>query len=382
VGARLFLFFFAGAPARPLPPPPLPPRVSPHPPPPSPRVARARQAAAGGFRAYTAFRYAPPLTDAALRAMAADGVERAVAFSQYPQFSCTTAGSSLNHLWRESVRLGLERTFSWSVLDRWPTHPTFVAAVARCVATGLARFPEAQRDRVVILFSAHSLPMKVVERGDAYVAEVAATVDAVMGALRRGGVAPAGEGGGPDGAPLPPVRATHTLAWQSKVGFLPWMAPKTGDVLAGLARQGFDAVLAVPIAFTSDHVETLYEIDVEYAHAAREAGIARFERAPSLNGEPLLALAQAQLVEAHLRSGEAAATPAYALNCHGCTNPTCRTILNPAAPYEKLRDGFCAAAGATPAAAGKGGKRGAPVPPWPCAGDLDALRARGSTPCD
>jgi ferrochelatase len=318
--------------------------------------------------------------------MAADGVERAVAFSQYPQFSCTTAGSSLNHLWRESVRLGMERAFSWSVLDRWPTHPAFVAAVARCVATGLARFPEAQRDRVVIVFSAHSLPMKVVERGDAYVAEVAATVAAVMAALRAGGVVPAGAGGSGDGAPMAPVRAPHTLAWQSKVGFLPWMAPKTGDVLAGLARQGFDAVLTVPIAFTSDHVETLYEIDVEYAHAAREAGIARFERAPSLNGEPLLALAQAQLVAEHLRSGAPAATPAYALNCHGCTNPACRTILNPVAPYEKMRDGFgkgAAAAAGAAAAGGKGkGKAGEPVPPWPSAADLEALRARGGTPCD
>jgi ferrochelatase len=352
------------------------PRISTPPTSPLPHPA---QAAAGGFRAYTAFRYAPPLTDAALRAMAADGVERAVAFSQYPQFSCTTAGSSLNHLWRESVRLGMERAFSWSVLDRWPTHPAFVAAVARCVATGLARFPEAQRDRVVVVFSAHSLPMKVVERGDAYVAEVAATVDAVMAALRRGGVAPAaagggGGGGGGDGAPLPPVRSPHTLAWQSKVGFLPWMAPKTGDVLAGLARQGFDAVLVVPIAFTSDHVETLYEIDVEYAHAAKEAGIARFERAPSLNGEPLLALAQAQLVAEHLRSGAPAATPSYALNCHGCTNPACRTILNPVAPYEKLRDGF---------PRGAGGKAAAErVPPWPSEADLAAIRARGGAPCD
>lgn len=314
--------------------------------------------------------------------MAADGVERAVAFSQYPQFSCTTAGSSLNHLWRESARLGLERAFTWSVLDRWPTHPTFISAVARCVATGLARFPAAQRDRVVILFSAHSLPMKVVERGDAYVGEVAATVDAVMAALREGGVVPAGEGGAgaADGAPLPPVRSPHTLAWQSKVGFLPWMAPKTSDVLAGLARQGFDAVLAVPIAFTSDHVETLYEMDVEYAHAAKEAGIARFERAPSLNGEPLLALAQAQLVEAHLRSGAAAASASYALNCHGCVNPACRTILNPVAPYEKLRDGFGVGGGAAAAAGGK--QAAARVPLWPSAADLAELRARGGKPCD
>jgi protoporphyrin/coproporphyrin ferrochelatase len=97
--------------------------------------------------------------------MAADGVQRAVAFSQYPQYSCTTTGSSLNHLWRESVRLGMEGAFRWSVLDRWHSHPGFLAAAARRVALGLSRFPEAERSRVTIVFSAHSLPMMTVNKG-------------------------------------------------------------------------------------------------------------------------------------------------------------------------------------------------------------------------
>ena len=310
------------------------------------------QAAAGGFRVYTAFRYAPPLTAAALRAMEADGVTRAVAFSQYPQFSCTTTGSSLNHLWRESLRLGLQDAFTWSIIDRWHSHPAFLAAVARCVAAGLARFPAAERASVPIVFSAHSVPMMVVNRGDQYVGEVAATVAGVM-ALVRGG----GEGGG---APRNP----HVLAWQSKVGFLPWMGPPTGEVLKGLARQGHKRVLVVPVAFTSDHVETLYEIDVEYAEEARALGMLQFERAPSLNGEELFSDALADIAAAHLGSGAAVDSPQYAINCPGCVNPACRSMLRAAAPYEKLRD-----------AAG-----GSAVPRWPTEADAAACRALGDTP--
>ena len=223
------------------------------------------------FKAYIAFRYAPPLTAAALEAMAADGVTRAIAFSQYPHFSCTTTGSSMNHLWRESMRLGLENRFKWSLIDRWPTHVGFIEAVARNVATGLARFPPEVRGKVHVIFSAHSVPMLVVNKGDQYVQEVSATVSAVVDRLRRGGVLPAPPA--PNASmppqPLPPMTNAYILAWQSKVGFLPWMGPSTGKVIEGLARQGHRYVLTVPIAFTSDHVETLFEIDQEYAVEAK-----------------------------------------------------------------------------------------------------------------
>lgn len=236
-------------------------------------LATAPPAGAGGkaIKPYVAFRYAPPLTEETLLAMARDGVTRAVAFTQYPHFSCTTTGSSLNHLWRESIRLGLENRFQWSIIDRWPTHPTYIRALARCVATGLSRFPAAVRDQVVIVFTAHSVPMLTVNKGDPYVQEIGATVSAVMDLLREkdSKVAPCSDASGtdqsaPDGSPLGPVRSPYVLAWQSKVGFLPWMGPPTGEVLKGLGRQGHKYVLTVPVAFTSDHIETLFEIDIEY----------------------------------------------------------------------------------------------------------------------
>lgn len=260
-----------------------------------------------------------------MQEMAADGVERAVAFSQYPQFSCTTAGSSLNHLWRESLRLGLASRFQWSVLDRWHTTPQYVEAVAEQVRAGLAKLDPAERARAIVVFSAHSLPVRIVNRGDQYPQEIAATAQAAINTLRA-----------KDGAAAVP---RYILAWQSKVGPLPWQGPSTGDVIDGLGRQGHHSVVIVPVGFTSDHVETLFEIDLEYLPHAAKVGIKHAVRAPSLNDAPGLIQAQAAAVTAHLREQQLC-SPQYQLNCAGCVNPACRTILNPTGPYAKLRDSY------------------------------------------
>jgi len=249
----------------------------------------------GPHKAYTCFRYAPPLTEEVIEAMRRDGVKRAVAFSQYPHWSCTTAGSSMNHLWRELKRLGAQDEFEWSVIDRWPTQSTFIDAVAKRVQMGLQSLPEGgPREKAVVVFTAHSLPMYVVERGDSYPHEVAATVQAVSDRLQS--------------MASYPIR--HALAWQSKVGYLPWLVPSTGEMLKKLGEQGYESVCLVPIAFTSDHIETLYEIDVEYREDAVKAGIKHFARAPALNDEPLLMQAQAEIVAKHLRDGDLC-TPQY-----------------------------------------------------------------------
>jgi ferrochelatase len=129
---------------------------------------------------YVAFRYANPLTEDTYRQMLADGFGggrggRAVAFTQYPQYSCSTTGSSLNELWKWRQRLegkaagalddGSDGTIKWSVIDRWPAHPGLVEAFARNIEAKLLEYPEERRDKVVLLFSAHSLPMTVVNRG-------------------------------------------------------------------------------------------------------------------------------------------------------------------------------------------------------------------------
>jgi ferrochelatase len=256
-------------------------------------------------RGYVAFRYTDPMTEEALRQMRADGVRRAVAFVQFPQYSCATSGASLNELWREASRLGLADAFDWTVIDRWPTHPSYVAALAETITEGLGGFAPDHRDDVLVLFSAHSLPAKAVNRGDPYPQEIGATVQAVMD---RAGV---------------PNR--YQLTYQSKVGPMPWQGPNTVKAVEGLAARGFKRLLVVGVSFTADHIETLSEVDIELAETAHDAGITEFRRAPALNARPSFVKALADIAAEHLAAGRTC-TSQYPLRCPACVNPDCRLI--------------------------------------------------------
>jgi ferrochelatase len=269
---------------------------------------------------YVAFRYTDPLAEDALKRMRADGVERAIAFTQYQQFSCATTGSSLNELWRAAGRLGMAKEFQWSVIDRWPTHPSFIRAMVKSVHDGLEQFPEEEREEVILLFSAHSLPLSIIERGDPYPQEVGASVHEV---LEEGG-----------------FKNDFLLSYQSQVGPVRWLGPSTEKVIKELGAKGWKKVLVVGIAFTCDHIETLSEIDIEYGRLAKSVGITDFRRAPAFNGNSLFLDALAEIVLDHLESGEACSSQ-YGFRCPGCTNPQCRTILNPVKDYDRapLRTG-------------------------------------------
>ncbi|KAL7376628.1 hypothetical protein ABVT39_012273 [Epinephelus coioides] len=252
---------------------------------------------------YIGFRYVHPLTEEAIEEMEKDGVERAVAFTQYPQYSCSTTGSSLNAIYRYYSNRGDRSKMRWSVIDRWPTHPLLVECFAEHISNELLKFPEEKRDDVVILFSAHSLPMAVVNRGDPYPQEVGATVQRVM--ERLGHCNP------------------YRLVWQSRVGPMPWLGPQTDEVIKGLCERGKKNILLVPIAFTSDHIETLHELDIEYGQVlGEECGVENIKRAESLNGNPLFMKALADLVQSHLKSNQPCSRQ-LTLRCPLCTNPTC-----------------------------------------------------------
>ncbi|EIW67069.1 hypothetical protein TREMEDRAFT_34364 [Tremella mesenterica DSM 1558] len=258
---------------------------------------------------YVAFRYAKHLTDDALEEMQKDGVKRAVAFSQYPQYSCSTTGSSLNELYRLTQKKGGwggKGEVEWSVLDRWPTHQGLIDAFAMNIKRALDKFSEDKRKDVVLLFSAHSLPLEIVNRGDPYVAEVGATVYAVMTKL---------------GFTNP-----WRLTWQSKVGPKAWQGPQTSAAIKGFARTGKKDICLVPIAFTSDHIETLYELDIELKEEAEELGV-HLTRAESLNGSPIFTRALADLVGCHIQNYQNGSigpiSPQLAMRCPGCVNSRC-----------------------------------------------------------
>jgi ferrochelatase len=237
--------------------------------------------------------------------MKADGITRAVAFTQYPQWSCSTTGSSLNDLWRALDRTGLQDAFTWSIIDRWGEHEGFVRSMASAVDDGLEQYPAHERDDVLVLFSAHSLPLKVIDRGDAYPAEIAASVSRVVQAAE--------------------LRNPYMLSFQSEVGPVRWMGPSTETMIKQLAARGQKNVLVVPIAFTSDHIETLSEIDIEYGELAHSLGMTGFRRAPSLNARTEFLDALADIVNGHLESGKPHGSQ-YTHRCPGCTNAACRGL--------------------------------------------------------
>lgn len=268
---------------------------------------------------YVAFRYANPLTEHMYQQLLDDGFGkgkggRAVAFTQYPQYSCSTTGSSLNELWKWRQRLeakaptvpnGAEGTIHWSVIDRWPVHEGLVEAIAQNIEAQLVTYPEERRDGVILLFSAHSLPMSVVNRGDPYPAEVAATVYAVMQRLK--------------------FSNPYRLVWQSQVGPSAWLGAQTSHTVTNFIEKGQTDMVLVPVAFTSDHIETLYELDEEVIGESGHKDT--IKRSESLNGSPVFIQALADIAKAHLDE-KVSCSKVMGLRCPGCKSDRCKESKN------------------------------------------------------
>ncbi|XP_055699667.1 ferrochelatase, mitochondrial [Phlebotomus papatasi] len=259
-------------------------------------------------RHYVAFRYVTPTTAEAMAKIEEDRSERVVIFSQYPQYSCATSGSSFNAIFDHFKKNSPPKGISWSVIDRWPTHPLLARTFAERIREELTKFPSEKQKDVILMFSAHSLPLKAVNRGDSYPSEVGATVQAVMQELN--------------------FCNPHTLVWQSKVGPLPWLEPFTDAALKAYSRQGKKNFILIPIAFVNEHIETLHELDIEYCHdLAQELKIERIGRAAAPNDHPVFIEAITDIVAQHLRKGPKI-TPKFLSRCPHCVNPRCLESKN------------------------------------------------------
>jgi protoporphyrin/coproporphyrin ferrochelatase len=220
-------------------------------------------------RCFVAMRYWHPFTGEAVEQLRAARCDEVVLLPLYPQYSSTTTGSSLNE-WRRLFHDDLPVR----KVDAFYGDENYLEAMAERVDEALTRFHD--RDGVHFVFSAHSVPVSVIEKGDPYQTQIEETVRLLM---RMGGWPNA-----------------HHLCYQSKVGASRWLQPSLHRTLQELSAQKVRQICVVPISFVSDHVETLGEID---HHARREAtalGIKQFEMTEGLNNSPKFIAALAGLV--------------------------------------------------------------------------------------
>ena len=221
-----------------------------------------------------------PFADEALRELAAQGIDRAVALPLYPHESRATTGSSLNQLEHARAQQADAKTGAIDIaaIKHYPDADGYVRAVADRVEDAIVKLPPEHRSTAPVLFSAHGLPEAYIRRGDPYLDDVRTTVETVSRRLGLG--------------------ARTRLCFQSRVGPRRWLGPATDALLAQLAAEGTTAVVVVPVAFTGEHIETLEELDIRYKEQAAQAGIKHFARARTVGCHPAFISALADLVEA------------------------------------------------------------------------------------
>ncbi|MEM1044262.1 MAG: ferrochelatase [Bacteroidota bacterium] len=250
------------------------------------------------FHTYVAMRYWLPSSEDCAEQMDADGIDKVVLLPLYPHYSKTTTGASLVYL-KALEEAGEMTPRPTSLVYEYARHPYFAQAISERIDEGLQRFSHGVRDRVHLLFSAHGTPVKEMkQRRDPYCCLVHSTVQSVMDLRAKR-----------------EDRPFH-VAFQSKVGPAEWLTPSTPGKLEELGEEGVNAVLVIPVAFVTDHIETAYELDIEVREEAEEAGIEHYEVTCGLNSHPLFIEALAEAVAAQMSStrvtegdGAAAALP-------------------------------------------------------------------------
>jgi len=224
------------------------------------------------FRVFAGMRFSEPFITGAVADMAAWGA-RSVAALPLALHRSTLSTAPYFTALRKAVD---QQKASFRILEitGWHRHPLFVKALADRVADGMSRFSRTVRDGVSVVFTAHSLPEKPI-RHDPYVADIQETIESLIDRV----------------GPL-----SWRFAFQSRGGGAePWLGPDVGEVLDDLAHGGCEHVLVVPLGFVSDHLETLYDLDIQHKHRAERLGL-EYQRAPSLNDSPLFVQALAQIV--------------------------------------------------------------------------------------
>jgi ferrochelatase len=228
------------------------------------------------FRVYVGMRYWHPLIEEIVSQIHKDGIKKLVAISMYPHYSAATTGSALSRL-REIIS---GYPIKVSSITSWFDHPLYIDALGDVIKKGLKSFGITSELRtqnselnIPVLFSAHNLPENLIKAGDPYVNQIQGTIGEIKKKLN----------------------IQWHLSYQSKSGPVKWLDPSTEEVIKRFAEMGYKRILLVPISFVSDHIETLFEIDVLYKNIAKRLGIV-LKRTDSLNTNPLFIKALKDLV--------------------------------------------------------------------------------------
>jgi len=233
--------------------------------------------------AVVAMRYWHPFTAEAVNAQhRAEPLDEIVLLPLYPHYSYATTLSSLKEWrrvtdlvqWKQPAGKPPERT-----INNFHDHPLYIQALVQRIGSVLRQFPDSSR--IHLVFSAHGLPMSLVEKGDPYPKQIEETVRLVceLGAKQYNG-----------------WPRTHLLCYQSRVGPAKWLQPPLTGTIERLGREGVKEMLVAPISFVTEHIETLHEINIEAREEAEKLGIERFRMMPAVGDSPLFIAALKDLV--------------------------------------------------------------------------------------
>lgn len=221
---------------------------------------------------HVAMRYWHPLTEQVVKNVESRGYERIIMLPLYPHYSVTTTGSSFNE-WNRHYKGDRNKLF---YVNNYFNHTKYIKAINERIDETLLRFEENIRSKVVIVFSAHGTPISLVKKGDPYNNHIKGSVQAVMESRN--------------------FSHKHVLCYQSKVGPVKWLEPGTDTMIELLSKDGEKHLLVVPISFVSDHVETLFELDIEYRHVATECKIENYIVMKGLNDSQIFIDSLCELV--------------------------------------------------------------------------------------
>jgi ferrochelatase len=216
-----------------------------------------------------------PFLDQAVAEIEKSDIDTLVILPLFPHYSVTTTGSGFSVLHRLIDNRPSLKKLNVLWVRSWEDQPTYIQSFVQAIQRELAKF--SNPEKVHLLFSAHSIPESYVRNGDPYLEQTKISVESIMDQLGR--------------------KNPYQLSFQSKIGPVKWLEPFTNDVIVKLGKEGIDDVLVIPISFVSEHIETLYELDILYKKVAAEAGVENFRRVPALNSDPTFIRALAEIVE-------------------------------------------------------------------------------------